>query len=385
MLMPQLEFALSLTHELNAILHWWETNTVDNLHGGFYGKVHVDNKPDTEANKGLILNARILWAFSKGYKLTQKASYKLMADRAFNVVINSFADTQFGGYYSALTCNGNPIAGDKEVIVHAYMLYAVSEYASVIQNKSVDALLDNMGVFINKHFYNTQVKAYATLSLADFTIMPLTEIFIGAQLHVLEAFANTYGYKPSSILKEHIKNGLQLLATHFYNKHTKHFNRMLDLQYQPINNDVNYGHNMEAAWLLYDAATKIEDTALIEITSQIILEVCESIQEATDTDGGIWRDKIAGNIIYEKHWWIQTEALTTFAYAYTITHNDLYLAKAKYIWQYIQENFIDTTYGEWHFGRDKNNNIMYDQGKADFWKCPYHNVRGCATLITLLA
>jgi cellobiose epimerase len=383
-----------LSTALKAILDWWKTYTVDTAHGGFYGKVLPDNQPDALANKGLILHARILWAFSRGYTITQDASYKLMADRAYVYILTTFLDDKHGGYYSAVTYNGTPVNGNKETVAQAYVLYALTEYAIAFNTNAFNTPLEKTLAFdkyieatielLQTHFYDNTLQLYK--SEANHNLIPIatTEMQIGSQLHVLEAFTNAYIYSPDDLLYKQIKHLIQVIIKYFYHKPLQYIIRAVDVNYKATNSNINYGHNMEAAWLLYHAAKQIGDALLIKETETIILAVCESIQEGTDEDGGIWCDKKDGNIVYEKHWWTQTEALTTFGYGYHITHNELYLQKAIHTWQYIQKNFIDTVYGEWHYARDKHHNILYDQGKADFWKCPYHNVRVCAELITQL-
>ena len=64
---PLATFKAELTTELSGILDWWMTYTVDQEHGGFYGKVDNDNIAHPQAEKGLVLNARILYTFSSAY------------------------------------------------------------------------------------------------------------------------------------------------------------------------------------------------------------------------------------------------------------------------------------------------------------------------------
>ena len=63
------------------ILPFWMENTVD-PDGGFYGVVMNDGKAADNADKGAVLNARILWTFSKAYRHYGLESYRQTADRA---------------------------------------------------------------------------------------------------------------------------------------------------------------------------------------------------------------------------------------------------------------------------------------------------------------
>ncbi len=55
------------------IIPFWQKHTVDNEFGGFAGQVGRDLKIDKHANKGLILNARILWTFAAMYRFDADA------------------------------------------------------------------------------------------------------------------------------------------------------------------------------------------------------------------------------------------------------------------------------------------------------------------------
>ena len=49
------------------ILPFWSKKMIDEKHGGFYGQIKGDGQLVPEADKGGILNARILWSFSSAY------------------------------------------------------------------------------------------------------------------------------------------------------------------------------------------------------------------------------------------------------------------------------------------------------------------------------
>jgi mannobiose 2-epimerase len=62
--------------ELNTdILPFWLKYTIDDEYGGFRGQVSNDLTIDPHAAKGLILNARILWTFSKAFSVYRDPVY----------------------------------------------------------------------------------------------------------------------------------------------------------------------------------------------------------------------------------------------------------------------------------------------------------------------
>ena len=53
----------------NNILRFWLDKMVDHENGGFYGRIDGHGQLHPEAEKGAILNARILWSFSAAYRV----------------------------------------------------------------------------------------------------------------------------------------------------------------------------------------------------------------------------------------------------------------------------------------------------------------------------
>ena len=51
------------------ILPFWMERMVDRENGGFYGRIDGQGQLHPQAEKGAILNARILWAFSAAYRV----------------------------------------------------------------------------------------------------------------------------------------------------------------------------------------------------------------------------------------------------------------------------------------------------------------------------
>jgi mannobiose 2-epimerase len=65
------------------IIPFWQKHTVDHQYGGFHGRISNDLEVDPDADKGLILNTRVLWTFSRLHGTYPDGNYRLLADRAF--------------------------------------------------------------------------------------------------------------------------------------------------------------------------------------------------------------------------------------------------------------------------------------------------------------
>jgi len=69
------------TELLSDILPFWLRYAIDDEYGGFRGQISNDLIIDPHAAKGLILNARILWTFSKAYSVYRSPVYLATAPR----------------------------------------------------------------------------------------------------------------------------------------------------------------------------------------------------------------------------------------------------------------------------------------------------------------
>ena len=81
----------------NNILRFWQERMVDTVNGDFYGRMTGNDVLVPEAEKGAVLNARILWTFSAAYRLLKKPAYLEMATRAKRAIIDTFYDPEYGG------------------------------------------------------------------------------------------------------------------------------------------------------------------------------------------------------------------------------------------------------------------------------------------------
>src|SRR5208337_2942983 len=114
---------------LSNILPFWLKYSIDKEYGGFRGQIANDLTVDPHAAKGLILNARILWTFSKAYSVYRDPVYLSTARRAYDYLLRFFWDPEFGGVYWMLDCEGRPLDTKKRIYGQAFTVYALAEFA----------------------------------------------------------------------------------------------------------------------------------------------------------------------------------------------------------------------------------------------------------------
>ena len=113
----------------NNILRFWLDQMMDYEHGGFYGRMDGNGELHKDAEKGAILNARILWAFSAAFRVLKHPEYLEAATRAKDYIIEHFIDQEYGGVYWSVDCEGNPLDTKKQFYAIGFMIYGLTEYA----------------------------------------------------------------------------------------------------------------------------------------------------------------------------------------------------------------------------------------------------------------
>ncbi|MDE6099392.1 MAG: AGE family epimerase/isomerase, partial [Muribaculaceae bacterium] len=109
------------------ILPYWSEKMVDPA-GGFYGRRDGFDRLDSEAPKGAILNARILWTYAAAYNALRTPEYLQMAERARDYILKYFVDAEFGGAFWSVNADGSPADTKKQFYAIAFIIYGLSEY-----------------------------------------------------------------------------------------------------------------------------------------------------------------------------------------------------------------------------------------------------------------
>ncbi len=129
------QYKTEVENELHSILNYWMQHTIDELHGGFFGKIDNHNDVYTTAPKGSVLNARILWTFSAAYNFNKEEKYLSIATRAFEYIRDHFIDKEYGGVYWTVDFEGNMLDSKKQVYALAFFIYGLIEYYAATKNE----------------------------------------------------------------------------------------------------------------------------------------------------------------------------------------------------------------------------------------------------------
>lgn len=395
------------------ILPFW-LKMQDKENGGFYGQMKGDGTLVKEANKGGILNARILWSFSAAYRVLGNPEYLEAATRAKDYILAHFIDPEYGGIYWELDYKGNPVDTKKQFYAIGFAIYGLSEYVRATGDEEAlqacMALYDSIETHSLDREYNGYIEA-CTREWGEIADMRLSELDANypksqnTHLHIIESYTNLYrcfkelaeqdvvsvpGNK-AMLCKEwqmkvekSLRNLIDIFCEKILNPETYH----LDLFFE---NDwtrgagwlESYGHDIECSWLMHEAALVLGDKEVLAKVEPIVRKVAKASEKGLNADGSMTHEANldTGYVDADRHWWVQAETVVGFYNIYQYFHDESALQKALHCWQYIKDNLIDHELGEWYWSRDPQRNINRKDDHAGFWKCPYHNSRMCLELI----
>ena len=386
------KYKTELESELERILHYWITYAIDKDQGGFYGRIDNDNTVYPKAPKGSVLNSRILWTFSSAYNFTGNKQYLEVADRAFNYFIHHFIDKEYGGVFWTVDNTGHLLDTKKQIYALAFALYGISEYQKATGSQKAKEFALKLYDAIEQYSHDKTKLGYIealTRNWQEIKDLRLSnkdaneKKSMNTHLHVLEAYANLYRIWPDKGLRENIQELIDLFLKHIINEETNHLVLFFDEDWQVRSNVISYGHDIEAAWLVLEAAETISNDFLINKVKNISVKMAGAAREGLDKDGGVWYeyDNAKQHLVNEKHWWVQAEAMVGFFNAWQLTGDETYFFDSINNWQFVKNQIINNDTGEWIWGVKENNALMYDQDKVGIWKCPYHNSRACIEII----
>jgi mannobiose 2-epimerase len=371
----------------NNILSFWSRTMVDKTNGGFYGRADYTGKVYPDDDKGGILNARILWTFSSAYRITHSPVYLSLATRAKDYILSHFIDNQYGGAYRSVTAKGEPSDTRKQTYTQSFFIYGLAEYSRATGDR--ETLEKAMEIFdlFEKYALDRDANGYFEVfsrdwhRLNDRLIGESTEMdekTMNTHLHVMEAYANLYRVSQDKRVGERLRNLINLFLDKIIDKKTFHLICFFDRNWNGTSDIDSFGHDIECSWLLYEAASLLNDPTLMTRIRETSLKIANAASEGLQKDGSLLteRDNSTGQFRTQRSWWEQAETVVGYLNAFELTGNQKYLDNSINCWDYIKQHFVDNRNGAW-FSSVLENGEPGRGDKAGFWVCPYHNGRMC--------
>ncbi|WP_455674416.1 AGE family epimerase/isomerase [Phocaeicola sp.] len=374
------------------ILPYWMNKMTDKENGGFYGRITGQETLVPKSEKGAILNARILWTFSSAYRLLHQPEYWEIATRAMREIIDRFYDKEFGGVYWSIDSNGCPLDTKKQIYAIGFAIYGLTEYYRATGDNEALEYAIRLFHDIEAHSFDHEKNGYCEALTREWNEMADMRLSakdanerksMNTHLHILEPYTNLFRIWKNEQLRKQLHNLVRLFIDEILDTNTKHLRLFFDDDWQSKHNIISYGHDIEASWLIHEAALVLNDKQLLTEVEPYVIDIAEAATEGFLPGGGmvyeLYQD--TSSIDADRHWWVQAETIVGYINLYQHFDDKLSLFRAVQCWEFIKAHLIDHENGEWHWSHRADGTTNKDDDKAGFWKCPYHNGRMCMEII----
>ncbi|HVU31915.1 MAG TPA: AGE family epimerase/isomerase [Opitutaceae bacterium] len=389
-----LEYANRIETDLRAnVLPFWVEHAVG-ADGRIVGALTNDLRSDPAAERGMLLAARVLWTFAAAYQRYHDRSHATLADTADAELQTWFWDSAHGGYRWAGGPDGAPTRDRKQIYGQAFGIYALAEYHAATQRPQPLNRAIQLYELIERHARDGEHGGY--FEAFDAAWGPMEDVRLSevdqndpksqnTHLHIMEAYTRLLRCWPDPRLRATLAGLVELMLNRIVQPNG-HLGLFFDREWRLRSDRVSYGHDIEAAWLLNDAAAAVGDAALAARTAAVARRIADlTLAEGVDEDGGVYNEGGPDGLTNtNKEWWPQAEAVVGFLDAYERWGDHRYLAAALRAWDFIDRSLIDRRHGEWYRGVTRDGRLLDRELKIGFWKCPYHNGRAALESTTRL-
>ena len=390
------------------MLPFW-SRLKDEERGGFYSLVTDDLEVHKDADRGCILNSRILWFFSSAYRSLHEESALEDARHAFRYLKEVFWDHENGGLYWSVKADGTPLRTDKYCFCQAFGICALAAYAeaedlndalSIRDSQETEASMEALRLayelfdLIESKMRDTE--GYLEAFDRELNAIP-NDVFsvkgvqasrtMNTALQLLEAYMELYRADGATRVKKRLFAILDIFLDRIYLRSKTRLGVYFDLDYRPLLDLYSYGHDIECAWIIDRALSLLGDypreKELRVVTENLTAAV---YRQAYLEDGNFGSLPIEAEKGVDKDvrvWWVQAEAVNGFLNGVQVAmeNNDMkavlrYAKAVGKIWAFISSELIDPrSEGEWFSEIRAGGFPDHTKNIVDEWKCPYHNGR----------
>jgi mannobiose 2-epimerase len=376
-------------HLFRHYLPFWCGPALDRENGGWMGWLSNDLKPDRSQPKGLIVNSRILWAFSAVHRVRPEPVYSDLAARAFDFVMNPLWDTGHGGAFWRLDDSGRVIDDSKKIYGQAFYIYALAEFHQAFGSPAALDRAKELFGLIERHAHDAKFGGYVEVCNRDWSEAGADARLsdkdlnekksMNNHLHLLEAYTNLFRVWREPRVAERLRELIELFLTRLLDPRTHHLNHFFNERWDVRSDTYTFGHDIEASWLLGEAAEVLGEAQLTARVRAFALPMAERVlAEGFNPDGGLGYEGCAGKIIDPgRECWPQAEALVGLLNAFELSGNPAFFDQAWRTWKFIDEHLVDRVHGEWFWRINPDGQPDPRLPKVSEWKGPYHATRAC--------
>jgi len=381
-------------HVKENILAFWLKHDIDEARGGFHGALDREGRADLNAERSLVLNARLLWTFSAASRMFPDPAYRVAAKRSYDYLMEKFRDPmRGGGFFWSVSANGRIADDHKYLYGQSFLIYGMTEYwlmsGEPNLQKRIFTFFHQFDLPAHDRLNGGYMEAFTRNWKPELKVDPIgppDQKSANTHLHLLESLTSLCNATGHKLVRERLAEIRTLFLTRLTDP-SGYTHEYFKPDWTPVTFDSSYGHDVELAWLLPEANRALRipenDPATVKLSKAL---VDHALHFGFDNVRGGFFERGPANATASdrsKNWWAQAEGLVGLLEVYRMTGDPAYFAKFEATAEFVLRDLADAQYGEWYPGV-KADGALVGTEKASFWKCPYHNSRACLEVIRRL-
>ncbi len=382
------------------VLDPWYPRTIDNEHGGFHADFDRQWNPLPSRGKFSVFQGRMTWtaATVAERRPALKAQYLPYVRHGVAYLRDTMWDHQYGGFYWGLSDDGKPSAqfGDgKHMYGISFCIYALAAAYKADPDPAVLAFAKEAFMWneqyahddVNGGYYEWLTREGKPILIPRYT--PTLEFRYGADspvgyksmnthIHLLEAYTELYGVWKDDRLRRRVQELLAIVRDKI-TVQPGAMNQYFTPAWQAIQDHDSYGHDVEAAYLLQEAADSLGQSADAATRSVGRMLVDHALAYGWDNDkGGLFHSGAAFGKPDDllKEWWVEVENLNALLLMHQLygAQDDRYWKAFQQQWNYIRTYQVDPQFGgEYNLVKPDGQPLSFNKGSM--WKGAYHDGR----------
>ncbi len=358
------------------VLPFWE-RSVDREYGGFITDLDAHGTRFGAGDKHLVMQARMIYSFSLGHRLTGNPDYLAHARQGVAFLRSHFSDAHHGGWFRTTTRQGEPSNRDKWPYGIAFVAYALAEYARA--GGDPDALHlahETFDLLWGKAWDQARGGIFWNLN-PDWSPADPTKR-IDSMLHTMEAASSLLAATGEQRYLDRLNEICETIMQRTYDPRFGCTREWFTPDWQEATERtrglINYGHIAEAAWFISVVGAFTNNESQLTFGRSLLGFVLRQGWDAQH--GGIYAYGRPEGLVVDttKVWWMQAELLGGLSFAYRLTGDVLYRDWLRQQARFVMERQREASVGEWRASLYADGTVL-DGRTGSPSKAAYHVVQ----------
>lgn len=377
------------------VLAQWFPRALDLQGGGFFQNYNEDWSPGPSGPKSLVYESRLTWMAAQAARRfpEQAALYTAAARQGLDFLAHNMWDERHGGFYWSVNDNGVPDArggvegATKQAYGNGFAVYAAAEVYQLTRDPAALDLAKKGFLWYDQHGHDAVNGGYSeilsTEGVPDTNASPAVGggrngKTMNSSIHLLEALTSLYQVWPDPLVRARLQELFDLLCDKVV-ADPGFLVQYFSADWKPRPGDDSYGHDVETAYLLVEAAAALGHSGDVRAWTAARKLVDHALAAGWDqARGGLYNSGAVAGGRYApvREWWVEAEMLNALLllHEHFGRENPQYWRAFTAQWHWICQHGLDPVHGGW-WPHVNNDGSPVHGPKSDAWTECYHQGR----------